>query len=171
MNTIYKITNLVNGKVYVGQTWQTLQARFTQHISQKACVKLGRAIDKYGRENFTIEKLADAFTQLEADVLEIHFIAKLDAITSGYNLKGGGSRGRHDVEARQKISNYMKGKQHAKGNTNRRGVVLPTEQRARISVALKGNTNGSGKRSDEFKRQMSLVQRAKRWVIERVKAA
>ena len=53
---IYKITNLVNGKSYVGQTIRTIEERWKQHIKDSKGNKddfyLHRAIRKYGKENF-----------------------------------------------------------------------------------------------------------------------
>ena len=60
---IYKITNQVNGKVYVGQTVSKLAVRFNQHISYarrsketgKRLIYLSKAILKYKPNNFIIE--------------------------------------------------------------------------------------------------------------------
>lgn len=55
MAFIYKITNLVNGKVYIGKTEETIEKRFRQHLSESnkdRCKNrpLYRAIRKYGKE-------------------------------------------------------------------------------------------------------------------------
>ena len=69
---VYKLTNLINGKSYVGQTIQTVEKRFKQHQHCKTSL-IGKAIRKYGAENFSIEVLAECTTQKELDELEIFF--------------------------------------------------------------------------------------------------
>ena len=67
--TIYKITNLVNNKIYIGQTRQNYEQRFIQHKSRartgSSQHKLARALRKYGDDNFIIEPLEECpFDQL-----------------------------------------------------------------------------------------------------------
>jgi group I intron endonuclease len=58
---VYKITNNVNGKFYVGKTVKTVQNRFCNHcydaIKRNSTTYLHRAIRKYGKENFIVEKI------------------------------------------------------------------------------------------------------------------
>lgn len=87
---IYKLTNEINGKIYVGQTTRTLEERFNAH---KYCNTsyIGKAIHKYGAKNFKKEILAECDTIEELDELEIYFIAKLNSkAPNGYNLTDGG---------------------------------------------------------------------------------
>lgn len=87
---IYKLTNKVNGKIYVGQTVRTAEERFKQHKYCKTSL-IGKAIHKYGAENFSIEVLAECKTREELDEMEIFFIAYFDCIVpKGYNLTKGG---------------------------------------------------------------------------------
>lgn len=53
---IYKITNNINGKFYIGST-TNLRHRWWSHRTQanKGCVKLHNALDKHGKDNFQIE--------------------------------------------------------------------------------------------------------------------
>lgn len=55
--SIYKITNLINGKVYIGQTTQPIEKRFKSHCYKDGCTKLYNAMKKYGKSNFSIELL------------------------------------------------------------------------------------------------------------------
>lgn len=85
---IYKITNKINGKVYVGQTSESLSQRFSRHMgyqSKEHDSKFYRAIRKYGKDNFFIELLDTAETQEELDEKEVFWILKLNAVSNGYN--------------------------------------------------------------------------------------
>lgn len=86
---IYKITNKVNGKSYIGQTRYTLEFRWRQHIHKKDNVYFHNAIHKYGEDNFSKEVLEEC--ELEnLDSREIYYIAKYDTFNNGYNLTIGG---------------------------------------------------------------------------------
>ena len=97
MACIYKITNLVNGKMYVGQTKGVLIDRWKRHIymakshgkDSKGQV-LYKAMARYGIENFTIECLQEC-TADELNNLERFWIAKLGTFgENGYNMTVGG---------------------------------------------------------------------------------
>lgn len=94
---IYKITNKVDGKVYIGKTKRTLEVRWAQHCrdvnSKIACFKLQKAIKKYGAENFTIEQIDCAATKDEADAKEVYWIRFYNATETGYNTSPGGKAG------------------------------------------------------------------------------
>jgi group I intron endonuclease len=93
---IYKITNKVNGKVYVGQALD-IKHRFNRHRNdafdpqnRQYNSALYQAIRKYGFENFVFEILEEC-TPNQLDEREIYYIAKLQAFgTNGYNLTPGG---------------------------------------------------------------------------------
>lgn len=91
---IYKITNTVNNKIYIGQTINTLKRRFNQHIHRSGCVKLYNAIIKYGKENFTIEEIEKVPQQL-LDEREIYWINYYNSTNRkiGYNILKGGKLG------------------------------------------------------------------------------
>ncbi len=87
---VYVVTNLVNDKKYVGVTTQKLKKRFNQHASCKK-YPLGKAIQNFGRQNFTIEVLEECASKNELMCRERHFIAKLKTkVPNGYNLTDGG---------------------------------------------------------------------------------
>lgn len=84
---IYKITNLVNGKVYIGETCTSVFDRFKRHLEKASnCVKLKRAFNKYGKENFFAEQIDHAETQEEAFHKEAFWIKYYDSIENGYNI-------------------------------------------------------------------------------------
>lgn len=95
---IYKITNTVNGKVYIGQTIRPLRQRFLRHINDahnnpNTHLKLHRAMNKYGADKFTIKKIDEATTKQELDEKEVFWIKEYDSVSSGYNLTAGGEGG------------------------------------------------------------------------------
>lgn len=113
---IYKITNLVDGKVYIGQTIN-YPKRKRSHISHLINGKhhnehLQNAWDKYGEDKFEIEIIEEC-TVSELDMKEKHYIDLHNAINSkyGYNLVDGGQVFRKfTLETRKKMSNSLKGR-------------------------------------------------------------
>ena len=87
---VYAITNLLNGKKYVGQTTRTLEKRFKEHIRDFVS-GIGREIRKYGVENFKLEILEKCKNIDELNECEIFWIKKLNSrFPNGYNKKPGG---------------------------------------------------------------------------------
>lgn len=90
---IYKITNAVNGKVYIGQTKDSLHRRFQGHCwKSSGCIKLKHAIQKYGKENFYIEEIDHAESVAEVNHKEVFWIDyyKSQDNRFGYNILQGG---------------------------------------------------------------------------------
>ncbi|MBR3745662.1 MAG: helix-turn-helix domain-containing protein [Selenomonadaceae bacterium] len=89
MIAIYKITNRLNGKPYIGQTRQPIEKRFIQH--SKAQTPLGQAMRQCGLENFTIEVIEMCETQAQANEREPFWIKVLKCkIPNGYKQRNGG---------------------------------------------------------------------------------
>jgi group I intron endonuclease len=90
---IYKITNKLNGKMYIGQTVQKLSDRWSDHCRPCAGKHVNHsaiadAIRKYGKENFILEQIDTAGTLETLDLLEIHYIQKYNTLSpNGYNLE------------------------------------------------------------------------------------
>ena len=86
---IYKITNISNGKVYIGQSIRPISERFQRHINDainnNLDTHLARAIRKYGKGNFIIELIDTANTQNELNEKEQFWIRFFDSINNGYN--------------------------------------------------------------------------------------
>ena len=85
---VYCITNNINGKEYVGLTMRTIQERFIEHC--KAESKIGRAIRKYGVENFTVKEIDTADNAEELWRKESHWIREKRTFETGYNMTDGG---------------------------------------------------------------------------------
>lgn len=89
---IYKVTNVLNGKCYVGKT-KSLRRRWAQHRSLKDRTSgIVKAMLKHGVENFTFEVLQDGIeTHQELSRLEIEWIERLKSFgPGGYNMTLGG---------------------------------------------------------------------------------
>ncbi len=100
---IYKITCLVNGKIYIGQTTRSVEERFQEHMDSP--YPLGCAIRKHGVENFKIEVIAVCATKEELDAQEIRFIAEYDCmVPKGYNCTAGGHNGSLSEETKARLS-------------------------------------------------------------------
>jgi group I intron endonuclease len=93
---IYKITNKVNNKVYIGQTRYTLEFRWRQHQHKKDNTYFHNAIRKYGVDNFSIEILEECDVK-DLNSREMFYIAKYDSFKNGYNLTIGGDGNRRLV--------------------------------------------------------------------------
>ena len=94
MGYIYKITNTINGKAYIGQTiLDPVAGRIHDHFNypDRSNVYLSNAIKKYGRDAFTVEILHEALN-IFLDDLEVAEIKKHNTFApNGYNLTHGGS--------------------------------------------------------------------------------
>lgn len=92
MAFIYKITNKVNGKVYIGKTEESIEKRFKQHLSesQKERCKnrpLYKAMLKYGRENFEVSLIEETDKPTDREIFWIDFYK---SYSKGYNATKGG---------------------------------------------------------------------------------
>lgn len=110
---IYKVTSLINGMTYIGQTNRSIEERWKEHCKPALRTRsyLSNAIQKYGKENFKIEELAKASSQEELDLLEDKVISELNTLfPNGYNLRHGGMGGKLSDEAKVKVSKASKGR-------------------------------------------------------------
>lgn len=144
---IYKITNDVNSKLYIGQTTKTLEQRIQNHRNSFVSGvdnHLYRAMRKYGWDKFHFEVIAEVTDQDTLDELEAYYISKYDTIRNGYNMAPGGKinimysdvvKSRHDAkmrtpEVRHRISESMKQSYADRGGPS-------AEHRANLSKSRK----------------------------------
>jgi hypothetical protein len=74
-----------------------------------------RAIKKYGKKNFKIDKICECFNQNQLDVTEKYYICVFDSrVPNGYNILEGGNGGKMHSETKQKISKALSGKKKTK---------------------------------------------------------
>ena len=88
---IYMTTNNINGKKYIGQSTFNRITNCVNYLGSG--VHLKRSIKKNGKENFSREIIAIAYSKDELNQLEIEFIKNHNAVESDdyYNLVGGGN--------------------------------------------------------------------------------
>lgn len=146
MHYMYKITNQINNKVYIGQTID-VGARWSAHKS-KAKIEnpvqyISRAIAKYGAENFVFETIVICRTQEDADEIESILIYQYDSRDKqfGYNIKPGGNVAPHSEETKQKQSqatfNQIATKGHPAQGTKRTSEQLQTLSKVRKEHPVK----------------------------------
>ena len=86
---IYKITNIQNNKVYIGQPIRPIEQRFHRHLNDALNnildTHFARAIRKYGKDSFIIEKIDNAQTQDELNQKEQYWIKYYNSVEEGYN--------------------------------------------------------------------------------------
>ena len=144
---IYKITNLVNGKVYVGQSID-IEKRWMEHkYSHTRLSLIGRALHKYGIDSFSFEVVCEC-DKSELNDKEQEYIAKYDCMhPNGYNLKsGGGQCVVYSEESKRKMSESQKlhtGWHHTEETKKKigdahRGRKRPVESVEKMRKALTG---------------------------------
>jgi len=119
MGYIYKITNIITGKCYIGETIQhNYQRRWQKHLNslkyKEGCPLLKSSMKKHGVENFKFEILIICFDQ-DLVQYEKEYIKKYNSqVPNGYNILSGGQIGdgmvgyKHTPETIEKIKQKVK---------------------------------------------------------------
>jgi len=155
MGYIYKITNRISKKCYIGETkksnpyirWNEHKRKIEQGIG---CHALQDAVKKYGIDNFTFEVLIICFDE-ERYKFEIEYIKKYNSIApNGYNLTKGGEGGgfygkKHSQETIDKITQTLKQKyidnpELKKEMSERQKIVMNSQEvRNKIKESMKNS--------------------------------
>lgn len=146
--SIYRITNLLNNKQYIGFTsLNPPEKRFLQHCcprKNRNISAISKSIIKYGQKNFRFEILMQGYDKEYILTTEGYFINEYNTISPiGYNLTHGGEFPNHSEESKLKMSNIAKGKIIAenaklKMSIAKKGKKLSKNHRKNISIANKG---------------------------------
>lgn len=161
MGYIYKITNLVNNKAYVGQTKQPIEIRWEAHIyaafreDDDNRYYLHRAINKYGLDKFKFE-IIEEVPNTKLDEREIYWIAQYHTYrydelgNQSYNLTRGG-KGNWKFEPETLINAFFENKEHLGNTCKDIGCSEPTL----IKVLQENGLSGKGSMTAVY--QISLV--------------
>jgi group I intron endonuclease len=142
MGIIYLITNLVNGKYYIGQTIQPLRKRFDYHMNgYDSCPLLGRAVKKYGRQSFCVHVLAEANAQEELNTLETLWIAVTNSAcrSVGYNIHPGGKTSKQSPETIEKRRQSMMGHRFSEETRRKQSEVAKAQGRRPSEIAVRNS--------------------------------
>ena len=172
--TIYRLTNTINGKVYIGVT-NNFKKRMREHSYATNNYLISRAIRKYGWSNFTQEIILQSKDKDYAyRIAEAQFILEHNSTDAdkGYNLTDGGQGTTGYIVAEE-----TRAKQRAKktGRTlttdhkrkiseSLEGRTCSEETKAKLSDSLKGNKNFEGKTFSDEVKQLLSEQKAKDWI-------
>ena len=157
MGYIYKITNTVSGKCYIGETTEeTPEYRWRRHISSiktnKGCPALKDAVKKYGITKFKFEIIIICFDK-DRFIYEKEYIKKYSSqVPNGYNILpggigGAGFRGKnHTAESKTKIAKGLKKFQEE--NPNHFDTYREKHKKSMKNV----DTSSAVKKSEKFRR-------------------
>lgn len=132
---VYKITNDINNKFYIGQSINDVNVRFQRHIGDSIGKRhlnthFGRAIRKYGPEHFHVEIIDTAYNQEELTKKEYEWIKNTNATKYGYNetyaeYKCGGNTYRSKTQSEMvKINSKISKRNSRSGNGNSRAIKM-----------------------------------------------
>ena len=143
---IYKITNLINNKIYIGKS------KYNNLDYYGSGMLINFAIKKYGKENFKREILCECSLQEELNEMERYWIQKLNATNKkiGYNKSVGGDGGSYGPLT-EKHKQKLRGK--IPWNKGKKFGPLTEEHKQKISEKLKGRIRP--KRSKEWCKNIS----------------
>lgn len=131
---IYLITNLINNKKYIGQTFNPSK-RWKEHCRKNQLIS--KAIKKHGKENFSFDILEMHYNQDDVDNAETRLIKCHSSHVSenGYNIEYGGRRAPCSIGIGKIISLAKKGKPNGT-----KGIKRSEETKLRMSKSQKGHS-------------------------------
>ncbi len=146
---VYKATNRINGKVYVGQTTYNLQQRRSTHIAgmnRKNNTYFHNALLKYGIDNFMWQIICICPNIDSLNEQEQYYIALYDSMNTGYNLQSGGLNYRASEETKRLMR-----KNHV-GMLNKKHSEKTKQKMSKNNVGMLGKHH-----SEESKQKMRVA--------------
>lgn len=152
MGIIYRVTNNINRKIYIGQTTGTLESRWKGHVydTVRYDYKFSRALKKYGFKCWSREVIEeiDDFKLNEREAFWIEFF---NSMKEGYNSKsGGGQAVTYSEEAKKKMSLAKLGKKQSLEHLTNRSTK-----------GMKYKSHKKGPCSEETKKKISIANKGK----------
>lgn len=141
---IYKIENLINHKVYIGQSIE-IEKRWQKHLNAKDNFAIHKALQKYGKENFSFQIIEEC-DLLDLDNKEQYWMNYYNSlIPNGYNMIQGGSNGAGFAKGKKVLQYTLDGifvKEYNSANqaSNQTGVC-----HSDICKCCRGDTPRAGK--------------------------
>ena len=146
MYSLYKITNLLNNKCYIGITNRNPEERFAEHKKSSASSFIGKAIQSDGINNFSFEIILTNIKDDEISKIECEYIQKYNSLLpNGYNADlGGVEYHKHSDYIKNIISEKGKGNKNSKYIADvlmydKQGNLLKRFQTAREAARYLGN--------------------------------
>jgi group I intron endonuclease len=164
MGFIYKITNILTNKCYIGETKKNNpEARWNEHKRKIekgiGCPALQCAVNKYGISNFIFKVLIICFDE-DRYKFEIEYIQKYNSmVPNGYNLTKGGEGGgfygkKHTIESKNKIS--ISQKEFYKNNPEQINYLSQRQKLIMNSPAERDKIKNGMKNSEKWKQAKEL---------------
>lgn len=160
--SLYRITNKINGKIYIGQA-ADVSKRWHDH---RRAVKLNKptqvihyALIKYGLDNFEFEVIASCKTQNDANETETELVKQYDSFVKngkGYNVTLGGMNAPKTEVFRQMMREW-----HASLSPEERAEISKQQREATLQqIAAQGHPAQGTKRTPEVLKKMSEIRLA-----------
>lgn len=160
---IYKITNHLNQKAYIGKTIYTVEERWQEHIrdSKRDRCKdrpLYRAMNKYGIENFSIEQIEEVEVK-DLSNREIYWIEHYHTFSNGYNATlGGDGKILYDYDL---IADLIRGGKTSKEICDEIGccadIVRLVAKKYNLSITGTNLFTQSSKKVQQYDKQGNLI--------------
>lgn len=156
---IYKITNTINGKIYIGQTIQP-DKRWTQHKTNAATnspkMIISYAIKKYGSDVFEFEVIAGCKTWDDANEIETLLVSQYNSLVpNGYNVSLGGFNAPKSEQWTQAMKDW-----HASLSPEERAEISKKQSEATLKqIEEKGHPAQGTKRTPEQSARLSQARK------------
>ena len=148
---IYKITNLINNKIYIGKHKYNKPELDPKYVTSG--ISINRAISKYGLNNFKQEIIDIAESELELNQKEIYYIKYYNSfLGEGYNLTEGGdgisnpSKEIIEINRQKHLGKKQSEETKKKRNEKLKKVIHSKEWCQKISASNKGQIVGEEQR-------------------------
>lgn len=156
---VYQIKNLVNGKVYIGQTIQEGHQRWYEHKSSAKRGKhpLYNSMKKHGLDNFEFSVLDTAQTLEELNFKEKHYLDLARSNGEVYNLREAGNNKIHSEESKLRMSEAQKKAHERRRNNGGDGGWTRIDGGSMLGKAHPKKGKPGKKWSEETKARHSII--------------